>query len=81
MPPNVYRDVVRAAYLGPAVQFLTNDACVVLFMIQSADRLILCLSYVWIKLRGSIEVTGRPPHREKKSGREENNSETVVDQE
>ncbi|VAH80125.1 unnamed protein product [Triticum turgidum subsp. durum] len=41
----------RAAYLGPALQFLTN-ACVVLFMIQSADRLILCLGCFWIKLRG-----------------------------
>jgi hypothetical protein len=41
----------RAAYLGPALQFLTN-ACVVLFMIQSADRLVLCLGCFWIKLRG-----------------------------
>jgi hypothetical protein len=41
----------RADYLGPALQFLTN-ACVVLFMIQSADRLILCLGCFWIKLRG-----------------------------
>uniref|UniRef100_A0ACD5VID7 Uncharacterized protein n=1 Tax=Avena sativa TaxID=4498 RepID=A0ACD5VID7_AVESA len=41
----------RVAYLGPALQFLTN-ACVVLFMIQTADRLILCLGCFWIKLRG-----------------------------
>ncbi|KAM0836627.1 hypothetical protein ACQ4PT_062194 [Festuca glaucescens] len=41
----------RAAYLGPALQLLTN-ACVVLFMIQSADRLVLCLGCFWIKLRG-----------------------------
>ncbi|KAK1601013.1 hypothetical protein QYE76_016963 [Lolium multiflorum] len=41
----------RAAYLGPALQFLTN-ACVVLFMVQSADRLVLCLGCFWIKLRG-----------------------------
>ena len=41
----------RADYLGPALQFLTN-ACVVLFMIQSADRLILCLGCFWIRLRG-----------------------------
>uniref|UniRef100_A0A453JMP2 Uncharacterized protein n=2 Tax=Aegilops tauschii TaxID=37682 RepID=A0A453JMP2_AEGTS len=56
----------RAAYLGPALQFLTN-ACVALFMIQSVERLILCLGYFWVKLRRIIEVTGRPPHREKKA--------------
>ncbi|PNT72924.1 probable xyloglucan glycosyltransferase 1 [Brachypodium distachyon] len=41
----------RVAYLAPALQFLTN-ACVVLFLIQSADRLILCLGCLWIRLRG-----------------------------
>ncbi|KAL5220717.1 hypothetical protein ABZP36_025430 [Zizania latifolia] len=41
----------RLEYLAPALQFLAN-ACVVLFMIQSADRLILCLGCLWIKLKG-----------------------------
>ncbi|CAL4973872.1 unnamed protein product [Urochloa decumbens] len=41
---------IRLEYLAPALQFLAN-ACVVLFLIQSADRLILCLGCLWIKLR------------------------------
>jgi hypothetical protein len=42
---------VRLEYLAPALQFMAN-ACVVLFLIQSADRLILCLGCLWIKLKG-----------------------------
>ncbi|KAF6991069.1 hypothetical protein CFC21_008188 [Triticum aestivum] len=42
---------VRLQYIAPPLQFLTNS-CVVLFMIQSVDRLILCLGCLWIKLRG-----------------------------
>ncbi|NP_001169244.2 Probable xyloglucan glycosyltransferase 1-like [Zea mays] len=42
---------VRLEYLAPALQFLAN-ACVVLFLVQSADRLILCLGCLWIKHRG-----------------------------
>jgi len=42
---------IRLEYLAPALQFLAN-ACVVLFLIQSADRLLLCLGCLWIKLRG-----------------------------
>ncbi|EMS55174.1 hypothetical protein TRIUR3_24805 [Triticum urartu] len=38
-------------YIAPPLQFLTNS-CVVLFMIQSVDRLVLCLGCLWIKLRG-----------------------------
>ncbi|XP_078177726.1 putative xyloglucan glycosyltransferase 9 [Carex rostrata] len=41
---------IRAEYIAPPLQFL-SDACVVLFLIQSADRLILCLGCFWIKLR------------------------------
>jgi hypothetical protein len=41
---------VRLEYLAPALQFLAN-ACVVLFLIQSADRFILCLGCLWIKLK------------------------------
>lgn len=42
---------IRLEYLAPALQFLAN-ACVVLFLIQSADRLILCLGCLWIRLKG-----------------------------
>jgi len=41
----------RLDYLAPPLQFLTN-ACVVLFLIQSVDRLVLCLGCFWIKLKG-----------------------------
>ncbi|XP_068653772.1 probable xyloglucan glycosyltransferase 12 [Aristolochia californica] len=42
--------VVRVEYLAPPLQFLAN-ACTVLFLIQSLDRLILCLGCFWIKLK------------------------------
>jgi hypothetical protein len=41
----------RLEYLAPPLQFLTN-ACVVLFLIQSVDRLVLCLGCFWIRLKG-----------------------------
>ncbi|XP_073104364.1 probable xyloglucan glycosyltransferase 12 [Elaeis guineensis] len=37
----------RVEYVAPPLQFLV-DACVVLFLIQSTDRLILCLGCFWI---------------------------------
>ncbi|PWZ23086.1 putative xyloglucan glycosyltransferase 9 [Zea mays] len=40
----------RAAYVAPGIQFLT-DACVVLFLVQSADRLILCLGCFYIRVK------------------------------
>ncbi|KAH6796165.1 hypothetical protein C2S51_037151 [Perilla frutescens var. frutescens] len=42
--------LIRVGYLAPPLQFLTN-VCIVLFLIQSLDRLILCLGCLWIKLR------------------------------
>ncbi|XP_072956974.1 probable xyloglucan glycosyltransferase 9 [Typha angustifolia] len=42
---------VRAEYIAPPLQFLAN-ACVVLFLVQSADRLILCLGCFWIRFKG-----------------------------
>ncbi|KAL6527323.1 putative xyloglucan glycosyltransferase 12 [Orobanche gracilis] len=42
--------LIRVNYLAPPLQFLTN-ACILLFLIQSIDRLILCLGCFWIKLR------------------------------
>lgn len=41
---------VRANYLAPPLQFLTN-ACIVLFLIQSVDRIVLMLGCFWIKFR------------------------------
>ncbi|KAL6967965.1 putative xyloglucan glycosyltransferase 6 [Sarracenia purpurea var. burkii] len=41
---------IRAKYLAPALQSLTN-VCVVLFLVQSLDRVILVLGCCWIKLR------------------------------
>lgn len=42
--------LVRVEYLAPPLQLLTN-VCIILFLIQSLDRLILCLGCLWIKLR------------------------------
>ncbi|KAL3615997.1 putative xyloglucan glycosyltransferase 6 [Castilleja foliolosa] len=42
---------IRAYYLGPLLQSLTN-VCIVLFLIQSVDRFVLVLGCFYIKLRG-----------------------------
>ncbi|KAL7154897.1 hypothetical protein ABFS83_03G034900 [Erythranthe nasuta] len=42
--------LIRVEYLAPPLQFLAN-VCIVLFIIQSLDRLILCLGCLWVKLR------------------------------
>lgn len=42
--------LVRVEYLAPPLQFLAN-ACIVLFMIQSVDRLVLCLGCFWIRFK------------------------------
>ncbi|KAK6160574.1 hypothetical protein DH2020_003955 [Rehmannia glutinosa] len=41
--------LIRVEYLAPPLQFLAN-VCIVLFLIQSVDRLILCLGCFWIKI-------------------------------
>jgi hypothetical protein len=41
---------VRVEYLAPPLQFLAN-ACIVLFLIQSVDRLVLCLGCFYIKFK------------------------------
>lgn len=41
----------RASYLAPVVQWLA-DSCIYLFLVQSADRLVLCLGAGWIKFTG-----------------------------
>lgn len=40
---------IRAYYLAPPLQLLTN-VCIVMFLVQSFDRLILVLGFVWIKI-------------------------------
>ncbi|KAJ7962698.1 xyloglucan glycosyltransferase 4 [Quillaja saponaria] len=40
----------RADYIAPPIQSLST-LCVVLFLIQSADRLLLCLGCFWIKYK------------------------------
>ncbi|KAK7283030.1 hypothetical protein RIF29_12234 [Crotalaria pallida] len=40
----------RAEYIAPLIKALSKF-CVVLFLIQSADRLLLCLGCFWIKFR------------------------------
>ncbi|XXG41460.1 hypothetical protein AAC387_Pa01g1910 [Persea americana] len=41
---------VRANYLAPPLQALT-DACIVLFMVQTVDRIVMLLGCFWIKFR------------------------------
>ncbi|KAK2660077.1 hypothetical protein Ddye_006610 [Dipteronia dyeriana] len=42
--------LIRVDYLAPPLQFLAN-ACIILFFIQSMDRLILCLGCFWIRFK------------------------------
>ena len=41
---------VRATYLAPPLQVLAN-VCIVLFLIQSADRLVLAMGCLWIHIK------------------------------
>ncbi|KAJ7544549.1 hypothetical protein O6H91_09G082400 [Diphasiastrum complanatum] len=41
---------VRANYIAPPLQLLA-DSCIILFLIQSADRIILSLGCIWIKYK------------------------------
>ncbi|KAI4316581.1 hypothetical protein L6164_024550 [Bauhinia variegata] len=42
--------LIRVEYFAPPLQFLAN-ACIVLFIIQSLDRLVLCLGCFWIRFK------------------------------
>ncbi|XP_059286531.1 probable xyloglucan glycosyltransferase 12 [Lycium ferocissimum] len=42
--------LVRVEYLAPLLQLLAN-VCIVLFLIQSLDRLVLCLGCFWIRIK------------------------------
>ncbi|KAI3689096.1 hypothetical protein L2E82_47045 [Cichorium intybus] len=41
---------IRVEYIAPPLQFLANT-CIYLFLIQSLDRLVLCLGCFWIKFK------------------------------
>ncbi|KAK9756535.1 hypothetical protein RND81_01G104300 [Saponaria officinalis] len=41
---------IRVGYLAPVLQWVTN-VCIVLFLIQSLDRLVLCLGCFWVRFR------------------------------
>ncbi|PON43095.1 Nucleotide-diphospho-sugar transferase [Trema orientale] len=56
---------IRANYLAPPLQSLTN-LCIVLFLIQSVDRVVLMLGCFWIKFRrlkpkAAMEYGDSPP--------------------
>ncbi|KAC9754818.1 hypothetical protein E3N88_45293 [Mikania micrantha] len=42
--------LIRVEYLAPPLQFLANT-CIYLFLIQSLDRLVLCLGCFWIRFK------------------------------
>ncbi|XP_045824972.1 probable xyloglucan glycosyltransferase 12 [Trifolium pratense] len=42
--------LIRGEYLAPPLQFLAN-VCVLLFIVQSLDRLVLCLGCFWIRFK------------------------------
>ncbi|KAK7291033.1 hypothetical protein RIF29_05886 [Crotalaria pallida] len=42
--------LVRVEYLAPPLQFLAN-VCILMFIVQSLDRLVLCLGCFWIKFK------------------------------
>ncbi|CAN0922005.1 Probable xyloglucan glycosyltransferase 12 [Linum grandiflorum] len=56
----------RVEYLAPPLQFLAN-ACIVLFLIQSIDRLVLCLGCFWIKLK-KIKPVPKPAATDMETG-------------
>lgn len=62
--------MIRVDYIAPPLQFLAN-VCVALFLIQSADRFILCLGCFWIRLKGikpESKLTTSPDDKDLESG-------------
>jgi hypothetical protein len=53
----------RLDYPVSPVQFLTN-ACVVLFLVQSVDRIVLCLGCFRIRLKGVRPMLSLPVDKE-----------------
>lgn len=58
--------LIRVDYLAPPLQFLAN-ACIILFIIQSLDRLILCLGCFWIRFK-KIQPVLKPGDEDLESG-------------
>ncbi|XP_022982342.1 probable xyloglucan glycosyltransferase 12 [Cucurbita maxima] len=58
--------LIRVGYLAPPLQFLAN-ACIILFIIQSLDRLILCLGCFWIRFK-KIQPVLKPGDLDIESG-------------
>ncbi|KAK4797130.1 hypothetical protein SAY86_029456 [Trapa natans] len=58
--------LIRAGYVAPPLQFLAN-VCIVLFLIQSLDRLVLCLGCFWIRLK-KIKPVAKPDLADPESG-------------
>ncbi|KAJ6412941.1 hypothetical protein OIU84_005876 [Salix udensis] len=60
----------RVEYLAPPLQFLAN-ACIVLFLIQSIDRLVLSLGCFWIRLKNIKPVPKQDAVADLESGENE----------
>ncbi|XP_073151624.1 probable xyloglucan glycosyltransferase 6 [Henckelia pumila] len=60
--------VIRANYLAPPLQSLVN-VCIVLFLVQSVDRLVLVLGCFYIKLRGLKPVAEMDYEHDDETGR------------
>ncbi|OWM80627.1 probable xyloglucan glycosyltransferase 12 [Punica granatum] len=58
--------LIRVEYLAPPLQFLAS-ACIVLFLIQSMDRLVLCLGCFWIRFK-KIKPVAKPVGADPESG-------------
>jgi hypothetical protein len=59
----------RVDYIAWAIQKLSTF-CILLFMVQSVDRIVQCLACFWIKIRGirpRIPASGNKPRRGRKS--------------
>lgn len=61
--------LVRVEYLAPPLQFLAN-VCIILFLIQSLDRLVLCLGCLWIRLKKIKPVAKQDAVADLESGEE-----------
>lgn len=51
--------VIRLQYIGPALQ-LAADSCIVLFLIQSADRITQFMGFMYVKFRGIKPIPANP---------------------
>ncbi|CAI5934951.1 unnamed protein product [Closterium sp. NIES-64] len=43
--------IIRTHYIAPPLQWFAN-ACIYLFLVQTVDRLVLCLGCIWINVMG-----------------------------